>query len=128
MEDKNREKLDQEIFRRMESYDWSDSISAKVIRTRKISQVRRFLTFSLGGLMIGFLGLSSLWVQPEGDSEPGDWQVWVEEQIEGTFEDAETSMQTPNLSGEETQIELPPPPSNLMDVDSLIEASFERRQ
>ncbi len=125
MEDKNKEKLDQEIFRRMESYDWSNSISAKVIRTRKISQVRRFLAFSFGGLIIGFLGISSLWIQPEGNSEP-DWQVWVEEQIEGTFEDAETSMQTPDLGQEDTPADLPP--SNLMDVDSLIEASFERRQ
>ncbi|MFB5650193.1 hypothetical protein ACE5IS_06070 [Leptospira wolffii] len=127
MEDKNREKLDQEIFRRLESYDWSNSISEKVIRTRRISLVRRFLTISFGGALIGFLGVSSFWVQPQGESESGDWQVWVEEQIEGTFEDAETSMQTPELTQDESPAELPTH-SNLMDVDSLIETSFERRQ
>ncbi|EPG64891.1 hypothetical protein [Leptospira wolffii] len=127
MEDKNREKLDQEIFRRLESYDWSNSISEKVIRTRRISLVRRFLTISFGGALIGFLGVSSFWVQPQGESESGDWQVWVEEQIEGTFEDAETSMQTPELTQDESTAELPTH-SNLMDVDSLIETSFERRQ
>lgn len=126
MSDQNKDKLDQEILRRLESNDWSDRMSAQVIRTRKISQVRRFFFLSFGGLVVCFLGVSSFWIQPQGESESAEWQVWVEEQIEGTFEDAETSMQTPNLMQEDTPDETPVH-SNLMDVDSLIETSFERR-
>ncbi|TGK02983.1 hypothetical protein EHQ53_05830 [Leptospira langatensis] len=127
MEEKNREKLDQEIFRRLESYEWSDNISARIIEQRRRTKVRRLFALSLGSLFIGILSVASFYVQPErGDQGTGEWQGWVEEQIEGTFEDAETSMQTPDLSQED-----PPnatiPSSSLMDVDTLIETSFERR-
>ncbi|TGK39598.1 hypothetical protein [Leptospira andrefontaineae] len=126
MEDKNREKLDQEIFRRLESYEWSDNISAKIMRRRKIASFKRFFIFSFSGLIIVGLGLSSFYFQPEGDSESGDWQVLIEEQIEGTFEEAETSMQTPDLNQEDTSSSTVPS-SSLMDMDALIETSFERR-
>ncbi|TGK06990.1 hypothetical protein EHO59_02405 [Leptospira semungkisensis] len=126
MEEKNREKLDQEIFRRLESYEWSDNISARIIEQRRRTKVRRFFALSLGSLFIGILSVASFYVQPEKDQGSGEWQGWVEEQIEGTFEEAETSMQTPDLSQED-----PPsaaiPSSSLMDVDTLIETSFERR-
>lgn len=126
MEDKNREKLDQEIFRRLESYEWSDNISAKIMRRRKIASFKRFFIFSFSGLVIVGLGLSSFYFQPEGESESGDWQVLIEEQIEGTFEEAETSMQTPDLNQEDTSSSTVPS-SSLMDMDALIETSFERR-
>ncbi|TGM90739.1 hypothetical protein [Leptospira licerasiae] len=126
MEDRNREKLDQEIFRRLESYEWSDNISAKIMRKRKIASFKRFFIFSFSGLIIVGLGLSSFYFQPEGESESGDWQVLIEEQIEGTFEEAETSMQTPNLNQEDTSSSAVPS-SSLMDMDALIETSFERR-
>ncbi|TGL60906.1 hypothetical protein [Leptospira sarikeiensis] len=125
MKDRDREKLDQEIFRRLESAEWSDSISAKIIQRRRLSSFRRFFIFSFSGLVIVGLSISSLYLQPEGESESGDWQVLIEEQIEGTFEDAETSMQTPDLNQEETSPASIP--SSLMDTDALIEASFERR-
>ena len=126
MEDKNREKLDQEIFRRLESYEWSDNISAKIMRRRKIASFKRFFIFSFSGLVIVGLGLSSFYFQPEGESESGDWQVLIEEQIEGTFEEAETSMQTPDLNQEDTSSSTVPS-SSLMEMDALIETSFERR-
>ncbi|PJZ50373.1 hypothetical protein [Leptospira saintgironsiae] len=126
MEDRNREKLDQEIFRRLESYEWSDNISAKIMRRRKIASFKRFFIFSFSGLVIVGLGLSSFYFQPEGESESGDWQVLIEEQIEGTFEEAETSMQTPDLNQEDTSSSTVPS-SSLMDMDALIETSFERR-
>ncbi|MEI7011220.1 hypothetical protein [Leptospira licerasiae] len=126
MEDRNREKLDQEIFRRLESYEWSDNISAKIMRRRKIASFKRFFIFSFSGLIVVGLGLSSFYFQPEGESESGDWQVLIEEQIEGTFEEAETSMQTPNLNQEDTSSSAVPS-SSLMDMDALIETSFERR-
>ncbi|TGK09396.1 hypothetical protein EHQ81_07010 [Leptospira selangorensis] len=126
MEDRNKEKLDQEIFRRLESYEWSDNISAKIMRRRKIASFKRFFIFSFSGLVIVGLGLSSFYFQPEGESESGDWQVLIEEQIEGTFEDAETSMQTPDLNQEDTSSSTVPS-SSLMDMDALIETSFERR-
>ncbi|PKA17820.1 hypothetical protein [Leptospira haakeii] len=126
MEDRNKEKLDQEIFRRLESYEWSDNISAKIMRRRKIASFKRFFIFSFSGLIIVGLGLSSFYFQPEGESETGDWQVLIEEQIEGTFEEAETSMQTPDLNQEDTSSSTVPS-SSLMDMDALIETSFERR-
>ncbi|TGM97458.1 hypothetical protein [Leptospira dzoumogneensis] len=126
MEDKNREKLDQEIFRRLESSEWSDNISAKIMRRRKVASFKRFFIFSFSGLVIVGLGLSSFYFQPEGESESGDWQVLIEEQIEGTFEEAETSMQTPDLNQEDTSSSTVPS-SSLMDMDALIETSFERR-
>lgn len=127
MEDRNREKLDQEIFRRLESYEWSDNISAKIMRRRKIASFKRFFIFSFSGLIVVGLGLSSFYFQPEGESESGDWQVLIEEQIEGTFEDAETSMQIPDLNQEDTSSSSAVPSSSLMDMDTLIETSFERR-
>ncbi|MEI1277219.1 hypothetical protein V6Z05_02740 [Leptospira venezuelensis] len=126
MEERNKEKLDQEIFRRLESYEWSDNISAKIMRRRKIASFKRFFIFSFSGLVIVGLGLSSFYFQPEGESESGDWQVLIEEQIEGTFEEAETSMQTPDLNQEDTRSSTVPS-SSLMDMDALIETSFERR-
>lgn len=126
MEDRNKEKLDQEIFRRLESYEWSDNISAKIMRRRKVASFKRFFIFSFSGLVIVGLGLSSFYFQPEGESESGDWQVLIEEQIEGTFEEAETSMQTPDLNQEDTSSSTVPS-SSLMDMDALIETSFERR-
>ncbi|EQA44505.1 hypothetical protein LEP1GSC050_3186 [Leptospira broomii serovar Hurstbridge str. 5399] len=126
MKGNKKDKLEEEISRRLDSHSWNDQISNLVFQQRKTSRIRWIAGITISGFTIGAIAFSSLMVHQPGESTQPNWQVWVEEQIEGTYEDAETSMQTPDLSNEELQ-DKQLPNSPLMDVETLIETSFEQR-
>ncbi|TGK18111.1 hypothetical protein EHO61_11730 [Leptospira fluminis] len=126
MDEKNKVRLEDEIARRLESRSWNDQMSGLVFQKRRTSRIRWIAGITMSGFTVVVIAVSSILVRPAGESNQTNWQVWVEEQIEGTYEDAETSMQTPDLGNEEFQ-DQQLPNSRLTDVETLIETSFEQR-
>ncbi|TGK11573.1 hypothetical protein EHO60_04540 [Leptospira fletcheri] len=126
MDEKDKVRLEDEIARRLESQSWNDQMSGLVFQKRRTSRIRWIAAITMSGFTVGVIAVSSILVRPAGEPSQTNWQVWVEEQIEGTYEDAETSMQTPDLGNEEFQ-DQQLPNSRLTDVDTLIETSFEQR-
>ncbi|PJZ69951.1 hypothetical protein CH373_13090 [Leptospira perolatii] len=126
MENQDKHKLEEEISRRLDSSDWSVQMSESILRKKKTNRLRWMAIASTCSLAIGLLAFVSIQTRSEeSEVTQTELRLLVEEQIEGTFVDAESGMKNTGYSEDqmlEDQVSSP-----LFDVDELIETSFQRR-
>ncbi|AYV56150.1 hypothetical protein [Leptospira kmetyi] len=115
--------FDKEISDRLCSKVWSSKICDAVYKKRRW----RMLQLALITFLSAFFSSSIVWLtffeNQESAIARNELHSWVQEQIYGATVEAQTKVQQNSFYKEET---MPSGPVSL-DVDSLIEASLDRR-
>ncbi|KON78868.1 hypothetical protein [Leptospira kirschneri] len=114
--------IDKEISDRLYSKVWSSKICDVVYRRRRW----RMIQFGLIAFLFAFFSSSIVWLaffeNREAELARDELQFWVQEQIYGTTVEAESKVQN-KIYNQETMKKNPVS----LDVDTLIEASLDRR-
>ncbi|AAN51319.1 hypothetical protein RBB68_16500 [Leptospira interrogans] len=114
--------IDKEISDRLYSKVWSSKICDAVYKKRRW----RMIQFGLITFLFAFFSSSIVWLaffeNREAELARNELQFWVQEQIYGTTVEAESKVQD-KIYSQETMKKNPVS----LDVDTLIEASLDRR-